>query len=138
HAKQTFLPAIAELQTAVGWEVDYQTALWRHDYEAAVGAAERVLGVLADRTLRGYRALWNYLAGSASHLGANHGIASLESKARHYFREAYKCAPDISWLTAFARREISDAAVDDTGDFALQRQVERIGAELVRLGTTHD
>lgn len=138
RTKQTFLPAIAELQTSVVWEIDYQTALWRRDYEAAVGAAERVLGVLASPALRGYRALWNYLAGSASHLGANRGIASLESKARHYFREAYRCAPDISWLTAFARREASEAVVDDAAKFALQRQVERIGAELTRLGATHD
>lgn len=138
RTKQTYLPAIAELETTVGWEVDYQTALWRHDYESAVGAAERVLGVLTAPTLRGYRALWNYLAGSASQLGANNGIASLESKARHYFREAYKCAPDISWLTAFARREVSDAVADDSANFALQRQVERIGAELARLGATHD
>lgn len=138
RAKQTYLPAIVELEKAVGWEVDYQTALWRHDYEAAVGAAERVLGVLTEAPLRGYRALWNYLAGSASYLGANQGIAPLESKARHYFREAYKCAPDISWLTAFARREVSDAVVDDSANFALQRQVERIGAELARLGATHD
>jgi len=136
--QQTFLPAIGELQEAVAAEVDYQTALWRHDYEAAVGAAERVLGVLAAPVLRGYRALWNYLAGSASYLGAQRGIGSLESKARHYFREAYKCAPDISWLTEFARREITDAVAVDAADFALQRQVERIGAELTRLGATHD
>lgn len=136
--QQTFLPAIGELQEAVAAEVDYQTALWRHDYEAAVGAAERVLGVLAAPVLRGYRALWNYLAGSASYLGAHRGIGSLESKARHYFREAYKCAPDISWLTEFARREVIDAVAVDAADFALQRQVERIGAELTRLGATHD
>lgn len=135
---QKVLPAIAELQAAVTWEVDYQTALWRHDYETAVGAAERVLGALTAPELRGYRALWNYLAGSASHLGARRGIGSLESKARHYFREAYKCAPDISWLTEFARREVNDVVSTDAADFALQRQVERIGAELTRLGTTHD
>ena len=138
HLRQTPLPDTEELQKAVGWEIDYQTALWRHNYEAAVGAAERVLGVLTAPTLRGYRALWNYLAGSASHLGANYGLASLESKARQYFREAYKCAPDISWLNAFAQREISDAVVDDAADFTLQRQIERIGAELTRLGATHD
>ncbi|WP_231950085.1 DEAD/DEAH box helicase [Paraburkholderia caribensis] len=138
RAHQTFLPGITDLQAAVVWEIDYQTALWRHDYETAVGAAERVLGVLTAPALRGYRALWNYLAGSASHLGANRGIASLESKARHYFREAYKCAPDISWLTEFARREVNDAVTTDAADFALQRQVERLGAELTRLGATHD
>ncbi|WP_232427247.1 DEAD/DEAH box helicase [Burkholderia ubonensis] len=138
RAHQTFLPGIEDLQAAVSWEVDYQTALWRHNYEAAVGAAERVLGALSAPSLRGYRALWNYLAGAASYLGANRGISSLESKARHYFREAHKCAPEISWLTEFARREVNDAVTANAADLALQRQVERIGAELTRLGATHD
>ena len=136
--KQAALPAIDNLEAAVGWEVEYQTALWRGDYMQAVGFAERVLGALTASELRGYRALWNYLAGSAAFLGANAGIAALESKARHYFGEAYKCAPDIRWLTEFARRQTPELLDTQAHDAALRQQVERLGAELARLGSTHD
>lgn len=138
RTQQQFLPAIDELQSAAGAEIDYQTALWRHDYDSAIGAAERVLGILTAPELRGYRALWNYLAGSACHLGAQSGISSLAEKSRQYFRDAHKCAPSITWLTTFARREVREAVTAQADDIALQRQVERIGSELTRLGATHD
>jgi len=138
RAQQQFLPAIRELEKAVGAEIDYQTALWRHDYDGAIAAADRVLGTLESPDLRGYRALWNYLAGSACHLAAQRGNATMTAKSRQYYRDAHKCAPNIPWLTAFARREVGDAVTAQADDIALQRQVERIGAELTRLGATHD
>ncbi|MBA1302652.1 DEAD/DEAH box helicase [Pseudomonas carnis] len=138
RTQQTFLPAIAELESAVGAEIDYQTALWNHNYDEAVGAAERVLGILTSADLRGYRALWNYLAGSACYLGAQAGNSSMAAKSRQYFSDAHKCAPTIPWLTTFARREVSESVNVQEDDIALQRQVERLGAELTRLGATHD
>lgn len=137
-AQQFALPAIAELQSAVNWEIESQMALWRGDYTKAVDFAERVLAALTVPDLRGYRALWNYLAGSAAYLGAKSGVNALEAKARHHFGEAYKCAPDISWLTDFTRRETPDLFNANSAEVALQQQVERMGAELVRLGSTHD
>lgn len=137
-AHQEAMPAIGDLAAAVEWEVDYQVALWRGDYPGAVGFAERVLGTLDSHDLRGYRALWNYLAGCAAFLGARAGVATLESKARHYFAMAYKCAPDISWLTKFARQQTPDIVTPETDDTSLRQQVERLGSELSRLGTTHD
>lgn len=136
--QQLVLPAISELQNSVTWEVDYQTTLWRGDYERAVGYGERVLGALNAPELRGYRALWHYLAGSAAYLGAKAGITNFESKSRHHFGEAYKCAPDISWLTEFMRRENPEALNSGTGNAELQQQVERLAKELSRLGTSHD
>lgn len=132
------LPAIAELENVVSWEVEYQTALWRADYAKAVDFAERVLGALTLPDLRGYRALWNYLAGSAAYLGTQTGIAALAPKVRHYFGESYKCAPDISWLTNVARQETPELLTDQANDAALQQQVARIASELSRLGSTHD
>jgi hypothetical protein len=137
-AQRDVLPAIAELENVVIWEVEYQTALWRSDYVKAVDFAERVLGALTLPDLRGYRALWNYLAGSAAYLGTQSGIAALAPKARHYFGESYKCAPDISWLTDVARRETPDLLNEHGNNAALQQQVARVAAELTRLGSTHD
>lgn len=138
RTQQILMPAIYELEEAVEAEIDYQTALWRHDYYAAISAAERVLGKLKSSELRGYRALWNYLAGSACHLAAKDGDVTMTSKSRQYYRDAHKCAPNIHWLTTFARREVGDAVSVQPEDIALQRQVERLGAELMRLGSTHD
>ncbi|WP_210476077.1 DEAD/DEAH box helicase [Pantoea ananatis] len=138
RAHQKFMPEIQELEETVGAEIDYQTALWRHDYHSAIAAAERVLGTLKAPDLRGYRALWNYLAGSACHLAAQGGKASMAAKARQYYQDAHKCAPNIPWLTTFARREVGDALNVQADEIALQRQVEKIGAELTRLGATHD
>ncbi|UFQ01707.1 DEAD/DEAH box helicase [Pseudomonas fitomaticsae] len=138
RAQQQFMPAIQELAKAVGAEIDYQTALWRHDFDGAIAAADRVLGTLAAPELRGYRALWNYLAGSACHLAALRGNAAMEAKSRQYFKDAHGCAPNIPWLTAFARKEVGEAVTAQADDIALQQQVERVGAELTRLGATHD
>jgi hypothetical protein len=138
RTQQAPLPAIDQLQAAVDHEIDYQTALWRADHESAVAAAEKALGCLVAPELRGYRALWNYLAGSASHLGAKRNIPTLEAKARQHFREAQKCAPDISWLDEFTRRELPDTPDAVSWDAALSQQVGRLGAELARLGSTHD
>ena len=65
-ATQQPFPAMKELQRAVPQEIEYQKRLWQGDYEVALDYAERVLGGLASTELRGYRALWHYLAGSAA------------------------------------------------------------------------
>lgn len=135
---QESLPAISELQEVVKFETEYQTALWRHDFEAAIGWAEKILGGLVSPELRGYRALWNYLAGSAAYIGAKDGISSLEPKARHHFSQAYKCAPDIRWLSEFARKELPELKLEKGNEIALKQQVERISSELTKLGKTHD
>lgn len=135
---QESLPAISELQDVVKFETEYQTALWRGDYEKALEFAERVLGGLKAPELRGYRALWNYLAGSVASIGAKSGISSLDAKARHHFSQAYKCAPDIRWLAEFARKELPEFKLETEKESALKQQVERISVELTRLGKTHD
>jgi hypothetical protein len=65
-AVQQRFPAMDELTGVVSHEIGFQTHLWQGDYEAALGDAERVLGSLVAPELRGYRALWYYLAGSAA------------------------------------------------------------------------
>lgn len=135
---QESLPTIANLEAAVRYEIDYQTALWRADYVGAVGFAEQALGTLTEPDVRGYRALWHYLVGSAAFLGAKSGVSALDHKARKHFAEAYKCAPDIPWLIEFARRESPEALDTDAAGSALRQQAERLAAELSRLGSTHE
>lgn len=134
---QESLPAIANLADAVKYEIEYQTSLWRGDYPRALGFAEQALSKLTSSDVRGYRALWHYLAGSAAYLGAK-SVGGLKTKGRSHFAEAYKCAPDIPWLSEFARKEAPEALNAEAADPALQQQVERLAAELSRLGSTHE
>ncbi len=137
RANQVPFPAIDELGAVVGWEVEYQERLWQGDYESALDRAERVLGKLTLPDLRGYRALWHYLAGSAAWLGSESGVAGLNVKARAHFARAREAATSIPWLVSLARYqpESADAVADNS---ILLGQIERVEAILAQLGTTHD
>jgi hypothetical protein len=65
-AQRAGFPAMDELQAAVDHEIKYQISLWQGDYERAFDEAWEVLGKIVHADLRGYRALWHYLAGSAA------------------------------------------------------------------------
>ncbi|MHB8252145.1 MAG: DEAD/DEAH box helicase [Acidiferrobacter sp.] len=136
-ATQIPFPAIDELRAVVGWEVEFQERLWQGDYEAALDCAERVLGKLTLPALRGYRAIWDYLAGSAAWLGATNGVASLDAKARAHFGQAKEAANGIPWLVALARYQPggAEAVANNT---VLLGQIERVEAALAHLGIVHD
>ncbi len=137
RANQVPFPAIDELGAVVGWEVEYQERLWQGDYESALDSAERVLGKLTLPDLRGYRALWHYLAGSAAWLGSGSGVAGLNTKARAHFARAKEAATSIPWLVSLARYQPESA--DAVGDNSIiLGQIERVEATLAQLGTTHD
>lgn len=136
-AVQQPFPALVELQAIVGREIEFQSRLWQSDFEGAVEAAEGVLGGLTDPDLRGYRALWHYLAGSAAWYGERAGIASLGVKARGHFSHAKRAATDLPWLVKLSRyHESTEAPVGRSS--RLLRQIERVEGVLERLGTVTD
>lgn len=137
NAVQEPFPAMDQLRTIVKHEVDCQDALWQADHESAFADAERVLGGLDAPQLRGYRALWHYLAGSAAWLGANVGFAALAAKARAQFAEAKKAAVGIPWLVGLSRFQAEEAA-EASPDSIVMEQLERVDAVLSQLGTIHD
>lgn len=130
-------PALNELQSIVGREIEFQTRLWQSDYEGAVEAAEGVLGGLVDPELRGYRALWHYLAGSAAWYGDRTGIASLSAKARAHFNQAKRAASDLPWLAKLARYQVGGETSSGRNP-RLLRQIETVEGVLERLGTVTD
>lgn len=137
EATQIPFPAIRELSAVVGNEVEFQERFWQGDFESALDFAESVLGSLSLPDLRGYRAIWHYLAGSAAWLGAESGLAGLQQKARDHFTKAKEAAPSIPWLVSLSRyqRETSGAIAINT---ILLGQIERVEVILAALGTTHD
>jgi len=128
---------VDQLQAVVTAEINYQKNLWQKHYEGAVENAGQVLAVLTDPSLQGYRALWNYLAGAAAAYGEAAGVAGMSARARTHFAAARDAAGAIRWLASLARYRAELPAVS-TENQALQGQIERLEATLLKLGTKHE
>ncbi|MBI1308634.1 MAG: DEAD/DEAH box helicase [Proteobacteria bacterium] len=131
------LPALAQLQMVVNSEIDFQSSLWQEDFESALAHARAVLASLTTPELRGYRALWHYLAGSAAYLGSKPGINQLEAQAREQFSAAKAAAQGIPWLVSLSASQapLTTEAIDDN---VLFHQLERVELILQNLGNQHD
>lgn len=137
-ATQTEFPAMEQLEQVVGHEVAWQRAMWSEDYAKAYEAAREVLGGLDNPGLRGYRALWHYLAGSAAELAAAEGEVGFDTNARAQFRQAKEAAAGIPWLVALARGDSAAPSVDQQNQATVMLQVEQLEAQLAKLGTLHN
>jgi hypothetical protein len=136
-ARRASLPGSESLRSIAGAELDYEYAIWHGDYLVALDNCRKILGGLNDPELRGYRALWNYLAGCAAWLASKTNMAQLEDIARDYFESSMKAAPAVSWLVSLAR---SEGVSLEKGEFDPQVAllVEHLEENLERLGTSHD
>ncbi len=88
--------------------------------------------------MRGYRALWLYLAGSAAWLAHQAGQLPDDSTAKDYFRQAQAAAPVLRWLVALRTSVAATAPSDATEDPRLTAIIERLETVLERMGTIHD
>lgn len=138
-ASQDEFPAMDQLEAAVAHEIAWQTSMWSEDYAKAYEAAREVLGGLADSALRGYRALWHYLAGASAELAAAEGEPGFDVHARTQYRKAKEAATGIPWLIALARGGSAAAqSAEEQDQTILMLQVEQLEAQLVKLGTLHN
>lgn len=133
-------PGIDELESCVSSEIDYVKALWNNDYELALGKAEQILGKLTLPELRGYRALWEYLAGSAAYLADTYGIEGYKVKVREHYSRAKQAARDVPWLVGLHRYASMpvESNQQDLRDMRIMAQVEGIESLLASLGCMHD
>ena len=135
---QTPYPAMDELETVVGHEIAYQRAIWSQDFERALEEARAITSKLTAPELKGYRALWHYLAGSVSQmLSINMGDGA-DKAAREQFRAAKDSAPSIPWLAQLTRGETVLASTGDTPSEEVTVQVERLENALLALGTASE
>ena len=136
HFEQISLSYIDELSAAVEAEIDYQQAMWNQDFQDAFAAALKVLSKLTQPELRGYRALWHYLAGSVvAKLSLQKNDRNSQIALTH-FEAAKKAAPNVTWLKKLSRSS-SSLTVNDTGDgvdLETARQVEALELNFVKLG----
>ena len=137
-AIQQRFPAMDDLDAAVAHEIEWQKAMWAHDYSKAFEAAREVRGNLDHQELSGYRALWHYLAGSAAHLAVMDGDQGLKEAARTQFRSAKDATSGISWLIRLARGNAMTSVEDEADRSAVFLQVDRLESYLQSLGTLHN
>jgi hypothetical protein len=136
---QTPYPAMDNLNDVVALEVGYSKALWMGDTETALIKARTITAKLTAPELRGYRALWHYLAGAVAwsmYKAANDGHQQM---AREQFSEAMKAAPGVGWLARLAKAQSTqDAAESQIVDEDAIVQVERLETALLAMGTAND
>jgi plasmid stability protein len=136
---QRMMAATKDLAEAVAAELAYQYALWNADFAHALEHCRSVLGKLNHEDLRGYRALWMYLAGSAAWLAHKAGQLPDGETSKDYYRKAQAAAPVLRWLV-----NLQADRSDDTPEAALHLDsataaiVERLEVSLEQMGTIHD
>lgn len=138
HAVQEDFPAMTSLTSVVKYEIAWQQAMWGQDFPKAYEAAREVLGGLINEDLRGYRALWHYLAGSSAELASAEGHTGLGSQARVQFAKAKDAAAGIHWLVALAHGKNVAPTPNEQRDVVILLQVERLEGYLQKLGTLHN
>tara|TARA_E500000318_G_scaffold27204_1_gene27188 strand:- start:321 stop:2906 length:2586 start_codon:yes stop_codon:yes gene_type:complete len=137
NISQDAYPEMGNLEKTASHEVVYQEAIWNRDYQKALTSARTVLASLNHSNLRGYRALWHYLAGAAAfRLSAKEDDAQARA-AREQFAQARAAAPSVSWLNTLARAVggISSEAADVPSSDVL-KQVEAIEQQFLKMGIT--
>jgi len=120
---------IKNLQNSVNYELEYQYKIWQTDYVGAIDKARNVLKELTASELRGYRALWNYLAGTASLLAGKNDLAT------DFFTSAMKSAPSLKWMVTLAKSSGVESTkyIDDSD---LNTIIEKFEKQIRRWGLT--
>lgn len=137
-AVQTSLPALDQLREAANHEVAYQYALWDRNPAGALAEAKSVLTLLQDGGLKGYRGLWNYLAGEAASQTNRAGGGDLTSVAREYYMLAAKASPGIPWMRQLAGIRGNQPVEDAKPGITAAPLIERLEQRFAELGTRHD
>lgn len=128
--------AVEELAAAAPHEIEYVERSWAGRHDRALEAAEQVLGALTGgNALRGYRAMWHYLAGCAALADAKEAGETDSPRAAEHFRRA-RSIVQTRWLSGLER----SAGGEPDGGLANPEDleaIERIEQELWEMGLAH-
>ncbi len=132
EAEQVRPEALSELEKASKHEIDYVEAMWVGQFDTALDAAQKAISALSGGdALKGYRAMWQYLAGCAAHLLAAERSETSEVAAKHF-----STARSIGGIRV---ANTGTAANDDTQTLSAldQEAIQKLEANLVELGLTN-
>lgn len=130
------LPEADKIAKAVQHEVKFQLRMWQGDYAGALDEARSALSHLGGEILAGYRAYWNYLAGTAAWF-ASDGEEPMERVARELFDRAASGTVSVRWLGRLRRLGLAVAAepdVDETARSRLMSVIDGLQIQLDSLG----
>lgn len=132
--EHTYTKALAQ---CVKHEVEYSNSIWSGHYTRALSAAADALNELSGDELRGYRAWWCYLAGSAAFLSSQDGEAGNMTVAADWYSKAAAAAPSVPWLRKLGNTLApSDKPAPSTeGDFS--EVIERLEKVLESFGKSN-
>ena len=126
--RQLPIPWASPLGNSVVDEVRFHDALWSGDFDRALSCAKDVLASLAGgHDLKGYSALWNYLAGSAAYQAEQAPVA------QEHFSAAFSCASTLPWLKQI-QKQLSNQTQEVPVDIIYGERIERIERVLERFG----
>ncbi|MCV4273449.1 DEAD/DEAH box helicase [Pseudomonas capsici] len=131
------LPEMNELELSVVHELKYLHAIWRGDHTTAFDHCRNVLSIISSPSLKGYRALWNYLAGAAVSLAYQNGQVG-EDGSKEFYAEAMKSTIAITWLVDLAKNTGANFTVTSSQDSNLPSMVEKIEARLLDFGVKNN
>ena len=139
-AQQIVPKFAANLHKCATHEVEYSECMWHGDFVTALSHARAVLTCLSDPELRGYRAAWHYLAGTAAWLAQKHNLGASLALAVDQFRASSNAAAGIRWLNRLSALSAHATLPDDVHALDPQAMilVERIEERIVRLQLIHD
>ncbi len=127
---------LGPLELAAGKEIIYNEAIWAGNYTVAVDAAQQVITALSGgEELKGYRAMWHYLAGCAAALDAKDQGKFKSDKAQEHFRLAKRLGSS-RWLGRIVENQPLD--LESTTPPEDELAVERMEAQLCELGLIHE
>ncbi|AGI69899.1 putative helicase [Octadecabacter antarcticus 307] len=136
---QADFPAMDDLAKVAPHEVSYQEAIWNKNFTGALAEAKTILTHLNHSDLRGYRALWHYLAGSIALRLSESDLDAQAVSARLQFSKSRSAAPSISWLNALSR-DVSGLE-DEAGPYQnteVLKQVEALEQQFLTMGTINN
>lgn len=139
RSEKVLLDGAEDLTSSVQFEIKYMESIWSGDYHSALEAARNVLAKLVNPRLRGYRAFWYYLSGSAAWLATSVDNADLAAVARESFSMSLKTERSLSWLSSLTRLGLQiEEPLSGAVDADLAYNIERIEALFDRLGSLND
>jgi hypothetical protein len=136
---QADFPAMDDLATVAPHEVSYQEAVWNKNFSGALAEAKTILSHLNHSELRGYRALWHYLAGSMALRLSKTDTDAQAVAARLQFSKSRSAAPSISWLNVLSR-EVSglENEARPYQNTEVLKQVEALEQQFLAMGTVNN
>jgi Type III restriction enzyme, res subunit len=121
-----------KLRNSVSYEVDYQYALWRSDFDEAIKRVEQLLPNLDGSALKGYKGYWNYVAGYLAYNIYKDGREKYREVALHYFKQASKSTNAINWFNNLIdSRDLDEKDIREEGLF---ETIERIETQIIKDG----